>query len=227
MEGIKDKITKLLRLVADKGATEAEAMQAAQMASALMMKYGVEVALTEDGEEATIRGDWFGAGEYDKKWHIIIAHTVQYLYFVRFVVRRSSGEFQFVGRPDVVDAAEMTFKWLCEQVERNYKTFLPRGLSKATRAEYRRTFKEACATRMRYRAWQILEAMRNDDALAIEATGSKALVVMKARDEALAEAADLMKDCTSLTLKQSSTGVGTRFGDAAGNAVQLDRKSVV
>lgn len=230
MEHIKEKITKLLRLANDKGATEAEAAQAMAMAAALMAKYGVEVSLREDGDdEATIRGDWFMGG--DRKWHIIVGDTVCYLYFCKYVVRRQTGEFQFVGRPDVIAAAEMTFTWLVQQVERLYKECLPKGMSKAVRAEYRRTFKEACANRMRYRAWQILEALRNDDNLALEATGSKALVVKNAREQAINEAAEILKGQTkALTLKKSSTGIGTRFGDAAGQLVQLqhgvDNKAV-
>jgi hypothetical protein len=219
---MKEKIAKLLRLAKDKGATEAEAAQALAMASAMMAKYGIEVGLEDlDGENAAVRGNW-AYGRCTQRWHIEIASAVGFLYFCKPIIWRKEDAVRFIGRPDVVDAADMTYNWIVEQVERLYRECLPKGLTKAMRAEYRKTFKFACALRLKDRAGQILQTLQNDDVLALEATGSTALVVKGARDAAIDAAEQLVKDETKdLALRHPNAGIGTRLGQAAGDLVQL------
>jgi hypothetical protein len=59
------------------------------------------------------------------------------------------GGLFFIGREENVELAEQTAFWLMRQVELLYKEHLPRGLSQAVRAQYRKTFKAACAYRVK------------------------------------------------------------------------------
>lgn len=83
----------------------------------------------------------------------------------------------FVGREENVEMAEQTMFWLMRQVELLYKQHLPKGLSQRDRAEYRKTFKAACAQRVHHRAVELMIQMKNDERTAQEATGQNALVV--------------------------------------------------
>jgi hypothetical protein len=70
------------------------------------------------------------------------------------------------------------------QVEGLYKSALPKGLDKSTRGEFRRTFKEACALRVKERAEKLMREMKqNND----NATGHNALVVTGYFDQLSAE----------------------------------------
>jgi hypothetical protein len=225
-DDIRRKIRALLALAANND-SEAQASAALAKASALMAKYNLSVSLDDD-EASTVRGEFRHYGMTSvKAWHIWCADAAAYLYNCRSVIthdrrKRKTGHFQFVGRPDSVDACEATLVWLLEQVESLYKTSLPRGMTKAERAEYRRTFKDACALRIKNRAWRILEAMANDDALAIEATGQRALVVKSQQEQLFAEADELLKDAKALVLRKRYAGTGTAHGLAAGEAVKLN-----
>lgn len=210
------------------GATEDEAANAMAMAMTLMAKFGIQVSL-EDGED--VNPVWGAATERDNymSWHNECAGAAAVLYSARhMVVTGPNGyQFQFAGRPDNVGAAEVTFLWLCEQVEALYKEALPVGLSKKTRAELRRTFKYACSIRVRGRAWRMMQELKQNDQLAIASTGSTALVVQK-HDETLTKEADgLIEEVTggkTLVVKPKKAGIGTKLGLDAGNRVQLTRQ---
>lgn len=83
----------------------------------------------------------------------------------------------FVGREENVESAEMTMFWLMRQVELLYKQNLPRGMTQSARAEYRKTFKAACAHRILMRARELMFEMRSNERAAQAATGQNALVV--------------------------------------------------
>lgn len=219
---IRDKIRALLKLASDKGATEAEAASALAMASALMAKYNLDVSPGDD-EEETRRGEWAWRKGI-KQWHIFLAEASAFIYTCRLVVGGREG-FQWVGRPENLAAAEMTYDWLVEQVERLYKQALPKGMSKEERAEYRRTFKTACAVRVRSRAWEILQALANDDRLALEMTGCRALVVREKHEQLFEEADALLNDDATLkdlAHRQPGIGRGTIHGFEAAEQVKLN-----
>jgi hypothetical protein len=219
-----EKIKKLLRLGAsNSGASDAEAESAMSMAAALMAKHAVQVTLDGDDAPEAVRGapDW----KFDEVWHRECAAAAGYLYYCRAIFYGNKG-IAFVGRPDNIEACNATLHYLVAEVERLYKANLPKGLDKATRAEYRRTFKFACGRRLAARAWAIMETLRNDDAKAIAATGSKALVVVQSIDTQLAEADDMLKAAGVKTAKNvmRKGGNGTLAGQRAGNTVQLQKQ---
>jgi hypothetical protein len=115
-------------------------------------------------------------------------------------------------------------RYLVSEVERLYKINLPRGMSKIDRANFRSTFKYACARRIAARAWAIMETLRNDDAKAIAATGSRALVVVQSIDAMLAEANALLGDVKSIAIRPKRPGLGTALGREAGNTVKLQKQ---
>lgn len=221
-----EKIKKLMRLgQPNSGATDAEAASAMEMASALMAKYAVQVTLDEDDAPEAVRGkpDF----KWDEVWHREVAAAAGFLYYCRVMWwgnNKYGMGISFVGRPDNIEACEATMAFLAGEVERLYKLNLPKGLSKETRAEYRRTFKFACAHRLAARAWAIMEMLRHDDAKAIAATGQRALVVVQSIDEQLAEADALLGDTKKAVVKVRKAGNGSAAGRAAANTVQLQKQ---
>lgn len=230
-ERIAAKIKAMLAKAAEgSGATEEEAASALQMATALMMKYGISQQDVADVDRETVtRGAW--SDREFLKWHLYTAEAAGYLYTCKTVIAPGKKKaVQFVGLPSNIEAAEITFLWINQQVEKLYKDHLPPGLPQATRAELRKTFKLACAIRVRSRAWDIVKAMANDNAVALEYTGSTALVVKSHQEQQLADIqgffdilfkkGDLRK---GVATRSSKTGIGTSLGFRAGDQVRLNQ----
>lgn len=218
-----NKIKKLLAVAqAGSGATEAEAMTAASFASALMLKHNIDVQLDDEEVEGAIHGE--KQSGYDEPWHVQCASAAGFLYYCKPLIWRRTGHIKFVGRRDNIEACEMTLKFFAAEVERLYKLSLPKGMSKIDRANFRSTFKMACAMRIAARCWAIMETLRRDDAKAIAATGSTALVVVQTIDALLAEAEALMSDVKKLVVRRPKDGLGTELGRRAGNSVQLQKQ---
>lgn len=224
-EAVVDRIKKLLRIgQVNSGATENEAAVAMQMASALMLKHGLEVNLDDDNKvEGAVQGEFT---KYDNDWQLQCAAAVGYLYSSRYVYKSGAKWVAFVGRPDNIAAAQHTWSYLCAEVERLYKRNLPKGMSQEDRANFRRTFKFACARRLAARAWAIMEELRQDDVKAIAATGSRALVIVQSIDAQLAEADAMLKEAGTKIVKHKprADGLGTTMGRQAGNEVQLQNQ---
>lgn len=226
MSDIKDRIRKLLNLANDKGATEAEAESAMAMASALMLKYNITIDESK-GEDTTITaGDIVGAEQgFSEMWHMNLASAAAYLYMCKNIRYRDYGT-KFIGRPDNIDAAEQTWFYLIKQVEQQYKIHLPKGMTKAERSEYRRTFKYSCSIRVYNRAVDIMQQFRNNDAKAIEYTGSRALVLVATIDQQLKECREFMdKEFPDLKKGRNvarKVGSGSHDGYKAGEKVKLN-----
>lgn len=224
MSAIVDRIKKLLALgKANSGATENEAANAMTMAAALMAKHNLDVQLDEDGDvPGAIHGAMFDTET--EGYHLECGAAASFLYSCRNVVARRAGRMAFVGRADNIAACEASFRFFVEEVERLYKMNLPKGLSKSDRADFRRSFKYACARRLAARAWAIMETLRNDDHKAIAATGSRALVIVESIDAQLAAADELLKDSKQLIVRQRTSGLGTALGRQAGDTVKLQEQ---
>lgn len=210
-----DRIRKLLALARDKGASEAEASLAMAKASELMLQHNID-NIDEDTGVGVIAGIPVG-GDLGQNWHIIIAAAVGRLYTCRGV-RYGRDKFYFVGKPDNVEACEVTLVFIVGQVDALYKEALniySGRLNKTMRAELRTTFKEACAIRIAHRVNEIVATMRN------RIPDHKALVVI---DQSLSEADDLLnaggvKKGKEVTVRKS--GIGTGAGWSAGDAIKL------
>lgn len=220
MENIVERIRKLLRLARDKGASENEAATALAMAQKLMLQH--DISNVED--EVEVKAVWdrnrvVGQG-MDEIWHRSVVVSISKMFNCRHV-SYGKGKFgySFVGKPENIEVAELTFLWVCEQVEALYKeglrTFRNQmgSLSKEVRGNFRSTFKEGCARRIQHRINEIVATARN------EIPAHMALVVV---DQSLAEADDLLKGVTRMrSIKWKQPGFGSGAGYNAGSQVKL------
>lgn len=222
MTSIKDKIRKMMALGAKgSGASEEEAATAMRMAMGLMAKHGIDQA-TLGGPKPTARM----AARVDreiKSYEVSLAQAAGFLYGCKVLFWKGGQHgFAFIGRPDNTDAAEATMMWLTQQVEELYKAHLPRGMTQRDRAEYRRTFKTACANRVANRA---AEFVRNPHQIASDIK-STALVVGDYFKQLQVENAVVMADMSIKTSRSRGTkwGNGTMAGMKAGDAVKLHKQ---
>lgn len=198
-EGIIDKIRKLLAIAnKNSGATEAEMSTALNMASILMLKHQIgEDQVKAKDDKANIEQLTVDA-ILRQRWHETTAMIAAKLNFCS-ALRSTSGKggadvrFTFVGRPDAVDAAALMFAHLMSEIERLYKQQSRRGVKQRDVKKYRENFKWACSLRVSVRADEMLEQLRNNDAKALEYTGSRALVVASTIDQRLNEIAEWME----------------------------------
>ncbi len=227
MSDISERIRKLLSLAADKGATEDEAATAMRMATSLMAKHGIEVTLGDDRDKKTARIGQRMAKAF-KSYEIILAQAASQLYGTTFLMYdRGKQGIVFAGREDNIQATEITLLWLINQLEALYKIALPRGLTQPVRAEFRRTFKDACAVRVRSRAYKMVEDMKTNNQVAQSATGGTALVVADHFTRLVEEAHAAFKasqgEIKTIELKVRH-GNGTEAGRAAGDRVKLNKE---
>jgi hypothetical protein len=193
-----------------------------ELASALMLKHNIQENEIDTGDKPKVkRGDWL---DFDVKWKSWVTHAVDKLYSVRGV--QMGDKIQFVGRLDNIDAAEQTYVAVCNQIERLYKTSLPRGMSQQDRAQFRRDFKMSCAIRVNARATEIVQNLMKDE-IAQQATGSTALVVIEARKQLDQEIDVFFHEIGVRSRKARPTRVnvsrGSIEGFRAGDKVQLNR----
>lgn len=218
MNNIVEKIKKLLTLAADKAATEDEAATALRMAQGLMLKHQIDEA------QVTAHSPQLAKALHKKhplqKHELTLAAAAAYLFGCTVLVYdKGKSGYSFYGRPDNCEAASETLLFLCNQVERLYKANLSSGLTKAMRAEYRRTFKWACASRVHTRARDLVN---NPQAMA-KSIGSTALVVSGHYKNLLAEAEAAMPLAKAMKMS-GSYGSGSADGHAAGDHVRLRKE---
>lgn len=226
-DNIKEKIRKLLNLANNSGATEAEAANAMAMASALMLKYNIEIT-DEPDLQVVGQSERYMKG-YSESWHHSCSSAAAMLYSCKNIIHnRGERGYSFVGRLNNTQMAGETLNFIINQIEIFYKQYLPKGLSKSERANFRRTFKQAASMRIVNRVWEILEELKTNDNKALEYTGSKALVVIQSIKQQLEEAeaflVDKMPHIKEMKSRVPQGGLGTHAGIQAGNQVELNRK---
>ena len=222
-EKILDKIRKLMAL--GQSPNENEAQRALELASSMMLRHGI----SED-QIGVLHVKKASAGDVKTqtyRWHGFLARAAANLYFCRIVEYREVKQFRFVGREENTKAAEDTFEFLVSQVEGLYKVNLPKGMSVSARAEYRRTFKDACSHRVWVRAFQFVQSLQ-EDKKAVETTGSTALVVTSHIDTLMKEIDDFFGEAGVRTIKSKKTtkikqSRGSEDGFRAASQVNLHR----
>lgn len=216
---IKDKIRKLLALAEGK-ANEHESARAMEIASALMMRYGIERESLKTKFEI-LEGE---SVEVHSRWYQVAALACGMLYGCSPVGDYRWERFRFVGRAENVDAAEQTFAFVILQIERLYKLSLPKGLTQRDRAEYRRTFKQACATRVYERVAAIVS--KQVDPNAYEKTGTALAVIdhrRQLRDEVKGYLTEQGVKSKNLNMKFPPSR-GAVAGYMAGDKVDLNKQ---
>ena len=177
-EKVINRLRKLLNMTTDRGCTEDEQETALQLAAGLAAKHGIELNSlhTEDQPKpkVTMKRRW----QEFKMHQGLAAQAAAVLVGIEVnVYDYGKHGITFVGREELIEIAEELMFFLFRQIEALYKEALPRGLSQRDRAEFRRTFKPACALRTLERARAHMEKLKQDEATAREATGQNALVV--------------------------------------------------
>lgn len=224
-EKIIDKIRRLQNMTVENGASEEEAETAMRMAMGLMARYSIEQSMIKGVEAPKATTKKFSAAF--KKHQLLCGQAAATLYGCKLLTI-GGGKYgiEFVGRPDNIEAAELTMFWLINQMDGFYKQALPKGLTQAARSEFRRTFKEACAVRIMSRARDMMDEIQKSDAAAQASTGSNALVVMGHFQQLVKENDDVLAgmNVRKGRAKTMSVGSGTLSGNAAGNKIKLRKE---
>jgi hypothetical protein len=192
----KAKIAKLLNMTVENGCSEDEQETAMSMAAGIATKLGIDLEAQRQSEPtAAQRKAIKKAFAQEFKIHQILAFQAAGKLYGCEVYTYSGGKGGcfFIGREENVELAEQTAFWLMRQVELLYKEHLPRGLSQTVRAQYRKTFKAACAHRVYERAATLMREMRYNNQSAQQATGQNALVVQGYFEQLEKENADFFK----------------------------------
>jgi hypothetical protein len=176
----KAKIAKLMNMTVENGCSEDEQETAMAMAAGIATRLGIELStVTAAGAEPTRRKA--SRKVFNQVWkdHQVLAFQAAGKLYGCDLYTYSGGKggCYFIGRDENIELAEQTAFWLMRQVELLYKQNLPRGLSQSVRANYRKTFKAACAYRVLQRAQELMYEMRSNNDTAQRTTGSTALVV--------------------------------------------------
>jgi hypothetical protein len=175
---IKDKISKLLNMTVENGCSEDEQETAMRMAAGMAAAAGIDLDSVHPAEAPKRKATYKYVRQEYKPHQAYCAQAAAELYGVECTIYNLGADgVNFVGREENIDLAEQTWFWLMRQVEWLYKQELPRGLTQTARAEFRKTFKAACAMRVKERAIKLMREIVLNDTNAQAATGHNALVV--------------------------------------------------
>lgn len=191
----KAKMSKLLNMTVENGCSEDEQESAMRMAAGLAAKIGISLdSVTPAGATTAQRKAIRKGLTQEFKIHqVLAAQAAAQLYGCEvYTYSNGKGGLFFVGREENVELTEQTMFWLMRQVELLYKQCLPKGMTQRDRAEYRKTFKAACAHRVYTRSTQLMREMKTNQAAAQAATGQNALVVQGYFETLRKENQDLM-----------------------------------
>lgn len=173
-----DRLRKLLNMTEENGCSKDEAETARKMAEAAAdrLKIDINTILPKDAPKRKATAKY--KSEELKPHQALCAQAAATLYGIECNVYNLGAQgIMFVGREELIEVAEETMFWLFRQVEELYKQALPRGLTQRARAEFRKTFKAACALRVSQRADALIRDFKTNTQSAQQATGHNALVV--------------------------------------------------
>lgn len=177
-EKLNDRLRKLLNMTVANGCTEDEQETAMGMAAAMAARAGIDLDALQPKDAPKRKATKKWKHEALKPHQALAAQAAAILFGIECnVYDLGARGIMFVGREELIEAAEQTMFWLFRQVEDLYKRSLPKGMTQRARAEYRKTFKAACALRTRERAEELMRNMKTNDGAAQAATGHNALVV--------------------------------------------------
>lgn len=182
---IVEKIKKLLALAGDGGATEEEAATAAQMASALAIKYSIDLAAVQlSGKQVEREGVMdetvYESDKYEP-WVASLIHGLTELNGGTFYFSNwgTSVHYRVIGKPTALAVIRLTIPYLVKSVKRlNTEAVKKYGFTMEQRRAFRAGFRQSCASRLYERMKAKAEEMRTKDEVAQKTTGSTALVVL-------------------------------------------------
>jgi hypothetical protein len=174
------KLEGLMNMTVENGCSEDEQETAMRMAAGIAARIGISLDSVKPGgqTEAQRKAVRKAVNQELKIHQVLAAQAAARLYGCEvYVYDNGKGGVFFIGREENVDLTEKTMFWLMRQVELLYKQSLPKGMTQRDRAEFRKTFKAACAHRVYERAIALVYKMQQDEATAQATVGSNALVV--------------------------------------------------
>lgn len=117
-EKLIDKLQKILALTTSP--EEGEAQAAAEMLQKLLTKHGLQMADLERKGQATpgVREEAHDLGKAAFVWKLDLAEALAQHYYCLALVNRTGKTVSFVGRPDNVEAMQMLYGWLMDQIKR-------------------------------------------------------------------------------------------------------------
>ena len=124
-DSIIEKVQALLAKVPERGATEAEAATALEMAHRLLVKHNLSMAevetITSEAGQVVEEREWaVGANGQIRRgssgWQGVLATLIAGHFFVRVLGVQGSGVLIFVGRPDNVATVRELNSWIVRQV---------------------------------------------------------------------------------------------------------------
>ncbi len=175
---IKDKLAKLLAMANDKRGNEEEANTAMMMAASLAAKHNIDLKSIEGGDTKQAKIVQKRVRDEMTFTQYYAAHAAAALMGIRcYTYDNGKNGFEFTGRDDLIESASDVMLWLLSQIDMIYRGHLAKGLSQRDRAEFRKTFKPACARRVYERAALLMHEMKTNERAAQKATGHNALVV--------------------------------------------------
>jgi len=199
------KVRKLLALARDAGATENESGVAADLAARVMLAHNISELEVSRAASPVTRGDVLDRDGW-RKW---VAWTAARLMNVGSLT--AGDGFVFVGRAENVAGAQDVYGFVCGGVERAYKAGLPRGMTKSARAEWRRSFKGACAQRIYSRA---VEMCASHERIGVD--GVAGALVVSVRGTLLAEVEDFFAGVGARKAPARNVAVARGSGAGAG-----------
>lgn len=112
-----EKLRKILALTASP--VEAEAALAATRLQELLTKHNLSIAdLEQRGAKAPeMREQGHDLGKAAFKWKLDLAEGIAEFYYCAPMVNRYAKTVRFVGRPDNVEALQMLYSWVIEQIK--------------------------------------------------------------------------------------------------------------
>lgn len=208
-------ITRIKNLMdlAGNNPSEEEAASAMSLARKLMLKHNLDES--DLAESSGNLADFGDLQSYDQEYIRILFNGVGKMTSTSFV-NYGVGDYKIVGRKINQEVAQQLLVWLISQVEQLYKIHLPRGMSKAERAKYRKDFKRLCSYRIYERAKELVEA---------EAPSSDSTALIIVENQLVAEIEELFKEAgvgiKKSRIRLNSNSRGGRDGYSAGNAAAL------
>lgn len=186
-ERILERIQAMLNMTVMRGCTEAEALNAATRAQAMLFKYHLQLSQVQNAEvgdkKGTVSKDMFKAGERGEpmEWKHNLAFAVAQYNFGRALV--SSNYVWFIGTPQDIQVIKELYFWLIEQAKvladyamktsyREAKREAARENRYVNHRTYRNCFYLGFESKVASRLWEQWRVLRD------ETEQSKALVVV-------------------------------------------------
>lgn len=216
---IQEKIRALLDMASRDTTNEHERGQALAAAQRLIDVHGLEAEQTAD----ILVNDWT-IGVVDRPWKMILGSCLHLIMPIRFIVRGDITGHVFVGKPDMIEVAEMMLVHLINEVERLYKRDLPKNMTKSERAEWRKTYKSACAHRVGLR---LREIAAHNKLYQYENNTPNALAIIDNNTETVRRIDEAVQKVmrTQEVVTRTRIGLGSSAGLKAGEEVEINKKA--